>query len=155
MNAEEKLAALGLVLPPPPRPVGSYRTCVRVGPLLYLAGHVPLRPDKTILEGVVGGDLTLEQGIEAAKTCALALLATVRQELGSLNRIQRVIKVLGFVNCPAGFRDHPKVLNGATDLFAELWGEAGRGARSAVGASSLPLHVPVEVEAILEADGEK
>ncbi len=150
-SAEQRLKELGLQLPPPPKPVATYVPTVRVGNLLYVSGHGPLRPDGTLVEGKVGADLTVEQAQEAARLVGLAILASVRNALGSLDRVQRLVKSFGMVNATPDFRDHPEVINGYSDLMAAVFGpEAGIGARSAVGMGSLPRNIPVEIEAVFE-----
>jgi enamine deaminase RidA (YjgF/YER057c/UK114 family) len=151
MSAEARLLELRLELPPAPKPVAVYRPVVVVDKLAYVSGHGPLRPDKTLITGRVGADLDLDAGKVAARQVGLAILATLRCELGSLDRVKRVIKVLGMVNCTAEFGDHPRVINGCSELFAEVFGaEGGIGARSAVGMGSLPGNIAVEIEAIFE-----
>jgi enamine deaminase RidA (YjgF/YER057c/UK114 family) len=148
MSHEARLAALKLELPTPPTPMGTYATAVRHGDLLYVSGTGPLRPEGGYLQGRLGADMDVAAGQAAARLVALAMLATVRAELGSLDAVARVVKVLGFVQATPAFTDHPKVMNGFADLMVELFGDAGRAARSAVGAPSLPSGIPVEVEAI-------
>ena len=132
-------------------PMGIYKPMVTIGKLAYVSGHGPLRPDKTLICGRVGEDLNLAAGKHAARQTGLAILATLRSELGSLNRVRRVIKILGMVNCTADFAEHPAVINGCSELFAEIFGtENGIGARSAVGMGSLPGQIAVEIEAIFE-----
>lgn len=150
MGFDQRIKELGLELPPAPKPAGTYRPVVAVGKLLHVAGHGPLLPDLTLLEGKVGRDLDIAGGIHAARVVGLTMLATLRAELGSLDRIGRLIKTLGMVNATADFREHPKVINGFSDLMVEVFGDSGRGARSAVGMGSLPGNIPVEVEAIFE-----
>lgn len=150
MSAEARIAELKLELPPAPKPAGTYSPVVIVGDLCYVSGHGPLKSDKTLITGRVGDTLTEEQGIAAARQVGLAILATLRAQLGSLDRVMRVIKVLGMVNCTADFQNHPKVINGFSDLMVEIWGENGRAARSAVGMGSLPSNIAVEVEAIFQ-----
>jgi len=151
MTPESRLAELKLELPPAPKPVAVYRPLVVCGTLAYASGHGPLRPDKSSITGRVGADLDLEAGKAAARQTGLALLATLRNELGSLDRVKRVIKVLGMVNCTPEFQDHPKVINGCSELFADVFGqENGIGARSAVGMASLPANIAVEIEAVFE-----
>jgi enamine deaminase RidA (YjgF/YER057c/UK114 family) len=151
MSAESRLAELKLQLPPAPQPVAVYRTLVVVGNLAYASGHGPLRSDGSLVTGVVGRDLDLAAGKAAARQVGLAILATLRGQLGSLDRVRRVIKVLGMVNSAADFYDHPKVINGCSELFADLWGpDNGVGARSAVGMGPLPGNIAVEIEAIFE-----
>lgn len=150
MSAESRLAELGLVLPPVPKPGGVYKPVVQVGNLLYVSGHGPMRADGSLITGKVGLDLSEEEGYEAAKAVALTLLATVRNALGSLDKIQRTIKTLGMVNCTPDFQRHPAVINGFSNLLKDLYGEDGVGARSAVGMGSLPGNIAVEVEIIFE-----
>lgn len=148
---EAQLAALQLELPPAPKPVAVYRPLVVAGNLAYVSGHGPLKPDKSLITGRVGADLDLAAGKTAARQVGLAILATLRSELGSLDRVRRVIKVFGMVNCTPEFRDHPLVINGCSELFAEVFGnDGGIGARSAVGMSSLPGNIAVEIEAVFE-----
>lgn len=151
MNAEQQLTALGLTLPPAPPRGGVYKPVVIVGNIAYVSGHGPYLGEGEYLIGRVGMDLDLEAGKAAAKQTGLALLATLKSELGSLDRVKRVVKLLGMVNCTADFGDHPKVINGCSELFGEIWGEeCGIGARSAVGMGSLPGNIAVEIEGIFE-----
>ena len=151
MNAETRIQELRLELPPAPKPVAVYKPLVVAGNLAFVSGHGPLRPDKSLITGRVGVDLDLAAGATAARQTGLAILATLRSELGSLNRVKRVIKVLGMVNAAPDFQDHPKVINGCSELFAEVFGaDCGVGARSAVGMGSLPGNIAVEIEAIFE-----
>ncbi len=151
MSAEARLRELQLELPPAPKPMGVYKPLVATGALAYASGHGPLRADGSLITGRVGADLSLEEGKAAARQVGLAILATLRANLGSLDRVKRVIKVLGMVNSTADFAEHPKVINGCSELFAEIWGaDAGVGARSAVGMGSLPGNIAVEIEAIFE-----
>jgi enamine deaminase RidA (YjgF/YER057c/UK114 family) len=151
MTPEERLASLALELPPAPRPVAVYKPLVVVGSLAYVSGHGPLRADKSLITGVVGRDIDLDAGKAAARQVGLAILATLREQLGSLDRVKRLIKVLGMVNTAQDFHDHPKVINGCSELFAEIWGpDDGVGARSAVGMGPLPGNIAVEIEAIFE-----
>ncbi len=151
MNPEARLESLGLTLPPAPPKGGIYKPVVITGNLAYVSGHGPYRGPGDYLTGRVGADLDLEAGRQAARQVGLAMLATLRQELGSLDRVGRVIKLLGMVNSTPDFPDHPKVINGCSELFAEVWGEEhGIGARSAVGMGSLPGNIAVEIEAIFE-----
>ena len=153
MNPEENITALGLSLPPAPPKGGVYKPVIIVGNLCYISGHGPYRADGSYITGKLGEDLSLEQGKDAARQVGLALLATLKAELGSLNRIKRVIKMLGMVNSTPDFEDHPKVINGCSELFAQVWGEeAGIGARSAVGMGSLPGNIAVEIEVIFELE---
>lgn len=151
MNPDQRLAELKLELPPAPKPVAVYRPLVIVDRMAYVSGHGPLKTDQSLTTGVVGRDLTLEEGKAAARQVGLAILATLRAQLGSLDRVKRVVKVLGMVNSAPDFYDHPKVINGCSELFAEIWGtENGIGARSAVGMGPLPGNIAVEIEAIFE-----
>lgn len=147
-NFETRLVELGLTLPAAPKPMATYATAVRIGELLYVAGTGPLREDGTYMTGRLGAELDVAAGQAAARACALAMLATVRAEVGSLDGVARLIKVLGFVQATPAFTDHPKVMNGFSDLMVQLFGDAGLAARSAVGAPSLPAGIAVEVEAI-------
>ncbi len=152
-NAEAKLAALGLELPPAPKVMGVYKPLVIVGNLAYASGHGPLKSDGTLMLGKVGADVDQQFGYDAAKQTGLALLATLKATLGSLDRVKRVIKTLGMVNCTPEFTAHPAVINGCSELWAEVWGrDNGVGARSAVGMGSLPGNMAVEVEAIFEIE---
>ena len=151
MTPEQRLAALPVVLPPAPKPVAVYKPVVVTGNLVYVSGHGPLLSDRSLITGVVGKDLDLETGKSAARQTGLAIVATLRDHFGSLDRVGRVIKVLGMVNSAPDFYDHPKVINGCSELFAEIWGEEnGIGARSAVGMGPLPGNIAVEIEAIFE-----
>lgn len=151
MSPEQRVQELKLTLPPAPKPAAVYRPVVVVQGLAYVSGHGPVREDGTLIKGRVGADLNLEQGHAAARQVGLAILATVRAHFGSLDRVKRVIKVLGMVNSTADFQDHPRVINGCSELFAQVFGdEAGIGARSAVGMGSLPGNIAVEIEAIFE-----
>ncbi len=151
MSAEARLTELGIELPAPPPKGGVYKPVVILGNVAYVSGHGPYRSDATYITGRVGENLTLEEGKAAARQVGLALLATLKRELGSLDRVKRVIKLLGMVNSTATFPDHPKVINGCSELFAQVWGEDnGVGARSAVGMGSLPGNIAVEIEGIFE-----
>jgi enamine deaminase RidA (YjgF/YER057c/UK114 family) len=152
MGAEERLRQLGLTLPEAPKPVANYVPAVRTGNLVFVSGQACLVNGEMKYKGKVGADLTVEQGYEAARLAALNALAILRAELGDLNRVRRVVKVFGLVNSAPGFNLQPQVINGASDLLVEVFGEAGRHARSAVGANELPFDTPVEVELIVEAD---
>jgi enamine deaminase RidA (YjgF/YER057c/UK114 family) len=148
MSIEERVRALGLELPPAPKPVATYATAVRHGDLLYVAGTGPVRADGTYLKGRLGADMDVADGRAAARLVALAMLATVRAHLGTLDAVERILKVLGFVNATPEFTQHPQVINGFSDLMVDVFGEAGRAARSALGVSSLPMGTSVEVEAL-------
>ncbi len=149
MGYEEKLKELGLELPEAPKPVATYIPAVRAGELLFLSGVLPMRNGQLAFTGKLGRELTVTQGMEAAKIALLNALAIARQELGSLDRIARVVKVVGHVASAEGFADQPQVLNGASDLLVAIFGEAGRHARVAIGAAELPRHAAVEIEVIL------
>jgi enamine deaminase RidA (YjgF/YER057c/UK114 family) len=150
MSAEARIAELNLEFPEAPKPGGNYTPVVEVGGMAYVSGHGPLLPDGSMITGRVGADLTEEEGKQAARQVGLAILATLREHLGSLDRIERVVKVLGMVNAAPDFGSHPNVINGFSDLMVEVFGEAGRGARSAVGMGSLPGNITVEIEVILK-----
>lgn len=151
MSAEARLRELKLELPPAPKAMGVYRPLVILGNLAYVSGHGPLQADGTLILGRVGADLDEQAGFQAARQTGLAILATLRAGLGSLDRVRRVIKTLGMVNCTPDFERHPLVINGCSELFAQVFGaENGVGARSAVGMGSLPGNIPVEIEAIFE-----
>ncbi len=153
MSADAKISELGLELPPAPKPMGVYRPLVIAGNMVYVSGHGPLKNDGTLIAGRVGGDLDQQAGYDAARQTGLAILATLQSGLGSLDRVKRVIKVLGMVNCTADFGQQPAVINGCSELFRDVFGEDnGVGARSAVGMGSLPGNIPVEVEAIFEIE---
>jgi len=148
---EARIQELHLVLPAAPKPVAKYKTAVLAGNMLYVSGHGPLKADGKMIQGRVGADVTPEQGKEAARVAGLAILSTVRNTLGSLDKVKRLVKTLGMVNCTPEFKDHPQVINGFSELMAEVFGDdAGVGARSAVGMGSLPSNIPVEIECILE-----
>ncbi len=152
-DAETRVQELHLTLPPAPKPVAVYKTAVKHGTLLFVSGHGPLKADKTMITGTVGKDLTPEQGQEAARQVGLAILATIRDQLGSLNKVKRLVKTLGWVNCVAEFKDQPKVMNGFSELMKDVFGEdGGVGARSAVSAHTLPGNIAVEVECIFEVE---
>jgi enamine deaminase RidA (YjgF/YER057c/UK114 family) len=150
-SPDSQIDALGLVLPQVPKPVHVYKPIVISGNHVYISGHGPLQANGEYITGVVGRDLDLEAARAAARQCGLALLSTLRRELGSLDRIGRVIKMLGMVNSAPDFYDHPKVINACSELFAEVWGpDLGVGARSAVGMGPLPGNIAVEIEVIFE-----
>lgn len=149
---DKKLKELGVELFPPTKPMGSYVKAVRTGNLLYLAGHGPTRADNSNITGKVGKDLTLEQGVAAARQTGIAILSTLKGELGDLNKVKRIVKVLGMVNCTEDFVDQPKVMNGFSDLMVAVFGEKGKHARSAVGMYALPSNIAVEIEIIVEIE---
>ncbi|MFI5246979.1 MAG: RidA family protein [Nitrospirales bacterium] len=146
---ESRLAELQIELPPPPQPLATYVPAVQAGNLLFLSGVLPMRDGQLAFSGKLGRDLTVEQGMEAARLALLNALAIAKQELGSLDRITRVVKVVGYVASADGFVQQPQVLNGASDLLVAIFGEVGRHARVAVGAAELPRGAPVEIEVIL------
>ena len=148
-----RVQELHLTLPPAPKPMAVYKPAVRVGNLVFCSGHGPLKPDGTLVLGCVGKDLTWEQGKEAARQTGLAILATLQSTLGSLNKVKRLVKSFGMVNCTADFKDQPKVINGYSELMKDVFGDdAGVGARSAVGHNALPNGMAVEIEAIFEVE---
>jgi enamine deaminase RidA (YjgF/YER057c/UK114 family) len=151
MSAEARVHELRLELPPAPKPLAVYKPLVVLGSVAYVSGHGPVRTDGSLIVGRVGETMDLDGGRAAARQVGLAILSTLRSELGSLDRVSRVIKLLGMVNCTPDFPDHPKVINGCSELFADVFGrERGIGARSAVGMGSLPGQIAVEIEAIFE-----
>ncbi len=151
MTPDEKFAALNLTLPPAPKPIGVYKPFLIDGNHCYLSGHGTVKEDGTLIIGRVGEGISMEEGKQAAQQVGLAILATLKQNLGSFNRIKRVIKVLGMVNCTSDFEKHPYVINGCSELFAKIWGDDnGIGVRSAVGVGSLPDNIPVEIETLFE-----
>lgn len=150
-TAEERFKQLGLSLPPAPAPLGVYKPCLVDGKYLYLSGHGPVQDDKSLIIGRIGADMDMEAGKLAARQVGLTMLSTIKANLGSLDKVKRVIKVLGMVNCTADFERHPYIINGCSELFAAVWGEEnGVGVRSAVGFGSLPDNIPVEIEALFE-----
>jgi enamine deaminase RidA (YjgF/YER057c/UK114 family) len=151
-DAETRLKEKGIVLVAPSSPVANYVNAVRVGNLLYLSGKGPVRADNTSVIGKLGKELTVEQGYEAARLAAINHLAVIKNELGSLNKVKRIVKVTGMVNCTDDFKDQPKVINGYSDFMVEIFGEKGKHARSAVGMASLPFNWAVEVEVIVEIE---
>jgi len=150
VSAEKKLEALGIELPNVSQPVARYVNAVQAGDLMFLAGKGPANVDGKRPSGKVGRDYTVQQAYQFARTTGLDLLAVMRDQLGSLDRVKRVVKVFGMVNAVPEFHDHPKVINGCSDLFVEVFGDAGRHARSAVGMGSLPMGIPVEIECVIE-----
>ena len=151
MSAEERLKELGIELPEVPEPKAVYKPCVIDGRHLYVSGHVPMRPDFTRIRGKVGQDMSTDEAKQMARLVGLLILSSIKKRIGSLDKVKRVIKVLGFVNGVPDFDKHPLVINGCSELFAEIWGpENGVGVRSAVGMGSLPDGIPVEVEALFE-----
>ena len=150
VSIDARLIHLGIHLPPTPAPGGIYTPVVVIDKMAYVSGQVPYGPDGKLITGRVGSEMTEEEGAAAARVVALTMLATMKASLGSLDRVKRVVKVLGFVNCTPDFQKHPAVMNGFSNTMIEVFGDSGRAARSAVGMGSLPYNVPVEVEAVLE-----
>src|SRR5262245_28314058 len=152
MGAEAKLKEHGITLPSPTKPLGNYIPGVRVGNLLFLSGHGPERDGGPTVRGKLGRDLSVEDGYKVAREVGIKLLGSTRSILGSLDKVKRVVKVLGMVNSAEGFGAQPQVINGFSDLMVEVFGENGRHARSAVGMAGLPMDIPVEIEMILELE---
>lgn len=152
IDYDKKLKELGIELITPSKPVANYVKAVRTGNLLYLSGDGPMKSDGKYITGKLGADLTIEQGYEAAKQTGISILSTLKAELGDLNKVKRVVKVLGMVNCTNSFTDQPKVINGCSDLMVAVFGEKGKHARSAVGMASLPSNIAVEIEIIVEVE---
>ena len=151
MTPDHNFEKLGLNLPPAPKPLGVYKPFLIVGNFLYVSGHGTVQDDGSLIIGRIGKDLNIDEGKQAAQQVGLAILATIKQNIGSFNKIKRVVKVLGMVNCVPEFERHPYVINGCSELFAKVWGEEnGIGVRSAVGMGSLPDNIPVEIEAMFE-----
>jgi len=150
-TADQNFAALGLSLPPAPKPLGVYKPCLIDGKYLYVSGHGPVKDDGTLIIGRIGDSLTAEEGKLAAQQVGLTILATLKANLGSFDKVKRVMKTLGMVNCTPDFEKHPFIINGCSELFAKVWGtDNGVGVRSAVGMGSLPDNIPVEVEVLFE-----
>jgi enamine deaminase RidA (YjgF/YER057c/UK114 family) len=152
MSAEDRIKELGVELPKAPGPIGNYIGATRTGNLVYLSGHGPRLTDGSMISGRVGADMNIDEAYDAARLVGLGLLSTLKAQIGDLNKVKQVIKTLGMVNAVPEFTDHPKVINGASDLFVDVFGDAGRGARSAVGMGSLPNQIPVEIEMIIEIE---
>ncbi|MGH2622294.1 MAG: RidA family protein [Sphingobacterium sp.] len=151
INADERFAKLNLTLPPAPAPKGVYKPYVIDGKYLYLSGHGPVQDDGNLIIGRIAEEMDMESGKLAARQVGLTMLSTIQTNLGSLNKVKRVIKLLGMVNCSSDFEKHPYIINGCSELFAEVWGEEnGIGTRSAVGFGSLPDNIPVEIEGLFE-----
>ena len=149
MGGEQRLTELGIVLPEPARPIATYVRYVQTGNLLFISGT---GPGSEIRKGKLGSDMTLEEGYAAARSTGLSILATAKDALGDIDRIKRLVKVLGMVNATPDFEDHPRVINGCSELFVEVFGESGYGSRSAVGFVSLPTGIPVEIECTFEVE---
>lgn len=155
MTAEENFAKLNLALPPAPAPKGVYKPALIVDKFIYVSGHGPVQTDGNLIFGRIGDDTDIEAGKLAARQVGLTILSTLKTALGSLDRIKRVVKILGMVNCTPDFGSHPYVINGCSELFADIWGtENGIGVRSAVGMGSLPENIPVEIEVLFELNEE-
>jgi enamine deaminase RidA (YjgF/YER057c/UK114 family) len=152
IDYDKKLKELGIELITPSKPVANYVKALRTGNLLYLSGDGPMKADGKYITGKLGADLTVEQGYEAAKQTGISILSTLKAELGDLNKVKRVVKVLGMVNCTNSFTDQPKVINGCSDLMVAVFGEKGKHARSAVGMASPPSNIAVEIEIIVEVE---
>ncbi|HEX6013098.1 MAG TPA: RidA family protein [Geminicoccaceae bacterium] len=150
MRIEKRLEELGIVLPAATSPAANYVNAVRTGDLVFLAGKGPYRPDGTLHTGIVGQDVTVEEAYQHARLTGLHLIATLKAEFGDLDRVRRIVKVLGMVNAVAGFTQQPEVVNGCSDLLVEVFGDRGRHARSAIGVGSLPRNITVEIEAVAE-----
>jgi enamine deaminase RidA (YjgF/YER057c/UK114 family) len=152
MQIEAKLKEMGIELPPAVTPVANYVPAVRAGNLVFLSGHGPFKEDGSLITGKVGSDLTVEQGYQAARRIAIGLLGSLKAAIGDLDKVKRVVKLLGLVNCGPEFADQPKVINGASDCLVEVFGEQGKHARSAVGTNALPMNIAVEIEMIVEVE---
>ena len=153
MQVEARLKEMGVKLPPAVTPVANYVPSVRTGNLVFLSGHGPFNEDGSLITGKVGSELTTEQGYEAARRVAVGLLGSLKAEIGDLEKVKRVVKLLGLVNCTPNFADQPKVINGASDFLVEVLGAKGKHARSAVGTNALPMNIAVEIEMIVEITG--
>ncbi len=153
-DVEARLKQLGISLPEAPKPVANYVQAVRTGNLVFLAGAGPRKPDGGYMSGRVGADMSLEQGYQSARQAGITLLANLKAEIGDLNKVKRIVKVLGMVNADPSFTQHPKVINGFSDLMVEVFGDRGKHARSAVGMGSLPFNIPVEIDVVVEVADE-
>jgi len=152
MKIEDRLKEMGIALPPAVTPVANYVPAVRTGNLVFLSGHGPFKEDGSLITGKVGSDLTAEQGYEAARRVAIGLLGSLKAIIGDLDKVRRVVKLLGLVNCKPDFADQPKIINGASDFLVEVFGDKGKHARSAVGTNALPVNIAVEIEMIVEVE---
>jgi enamine deaminase RidA (YjgF/YER057c/UK114 family) len=152
MQIEAKLEQMGIKLPAAVTPVANYVPAVRTGNLVFLSGHGPFKEDGSLITGKVGADLTVEEGYETARRVAIGLLGSLKAEIEDLDKVRRVVKLLGLVNCTPEFGDQPKVINGASDFLVEIFGDKGRHARSAVGTNALPMNIGVEIEMIVEVE---
>ncbi len=149
---EQKIKDLGITLIPPSKPIATYVKAVRSGNLIFLAGHGPTKADGSNVVGKVGKELNLEEGIEAAQITAVSLLSTLKNEIGDLSKVKRIVKVTGWVNCQSDFKEQPQVINGCSDLLVAVFGEKGKHARAALGANALPLGIAVEIEMVVEVE---
>ena len=152
MKVEAKIEEMGLKLPTPATPVANYVPAVRTGNLVFLSGHGPVQEDGSEITGKLGSDLSVEEGYEAAKRVAIGLLGSLKGLIGDLDKVTRIVKLLGMVNCDSMFKDQPQVINGASDFLVEVFGDKGKHARSAVGMNSLPFNISVEIEMIVEVE---
>lgn len=152
VDPETKLREMGIVLPPASKPIANYVKSVKTGNLVFLSGHGPTMPDGTDVKGKLGKDLTIEQGYDAARLTAIGLVSTLKAEIGDLGKVSRIVKVVGMVNCTPEFEDHPKVINGCSDLLLELFGDKGKHARTSVGMAALPMNIAVEIEMVAEIE---
>jgi len=152
MQIEARLKEMGIELPPAVTPVANYVPAATAGNVVFLSGHGPFNEDGTLITGKVGVDLTVEQGYQAARRVGIGLLGSLKAEIGDLDRVKRVLKLLGMVNCGSDFTDQPKVINGASDMLVEVFGDTGKHARSAVGMNALPMNIAVEIEMIVEIE---
>ncbi len=152
MSVTVRLQELGIVIPPSRSPVANYVPAVTAGNLVFLSGHGPYLADGSLITGKLGRELTVEEGYAAARATILACLASLQAEIGSLDRVKRIVKLFGMVNCTEDFASHPQVINGASDLLVEIFGEVGRHARSAVGMQMLPMNIAVEIEMVVEVE---
>lgn len=150
MSYEQKLLEMGLTLPPAPKPLAAYVPAVKMGGFVYTSGQIPMVNGQLEYQGKLGAELSVEQGYQAARVCALNCLSVIKAQVGSLDGIEQIVKVVGYVNSAAGFRQQPQVINGASELFGEIFGDAGKHARSAVGVNELPINAAVEVEVIVK-----
>jgi enamine deaminase RidA (YjgF/YER057c/UK114 family) len=153
MEIEAKLKEMGIELPAAITPVANYVPAVRTGNLVFLSGHGPYKEDGSLIAGKIGSDLTTERGYQAARRVAIGLLGSLKAVIGDLDKVERVVKLLGLVNCTPEFADQPKVINGASDFLVDVFGDRGKHARSAVGTNALPLNIAVEIEMIVEVEG--
>ena len=153
-DPEQRLKEMGIKLRTPPAPVANYVTAVRTGNLVFLAGHGPRKTEGGLVTGRVGRDIDIKQAYEAARLTAIDLLTSLKAEIGNLNKVKRVVKVVGMVNSVESFTDHPKVVNGCSDLLVSVFGDRGKHARAAVGMGSLPFNIPVEIDMVVEVEDE-